>query len=1156
MKKTFARIFLLLIMLSLSLLIAFCLMINYDLSSGKSFIVLFASIIIFMIFIGSLCLQLVNIKLFFKRRFNVNRKLRRIAYLYLKEGIDVQIKRLISPAKWFSSPPPPWFLIIDLFNSEIEALLQDKSMMPSNSITRKRTKSNKNCRWWFFPNAMYFTISCSLIYNKENIKTLWNYIVRLVCRWCRTPSGIILCLPINILIQNEEHKNNSNVRMIRHALDLLFSRLEKRLPVYIIFTNIQDIRGADRWLEGYVDATDDGLAGEFLTHNPNERVCKQVIKSIGKFYYSLSIQRLKLLNKRRGLPDDEFLLFPERIEKMKFPVAGFLSSLCEKDAYLQSGILSGIFFTGTIVNARGDQQSIFSQHLLTECIPRHKTKVFFIPKIKSIATLIALMSIAVTIFALCINSFLQINIDENNTLYQQGLQPLEKNYHNFSEMVELFEQPTYRLFFYPALKWLLKEKARQYVSSMRNENFSPNEINRNLLSRFRMAGVSEKAALIINWAMFINSEKRIADGASLQQINSMPEYSASILIDRQSKLSFSELMALRKAANVLGYEQDFKSWRQTLMTMIAYHPDLTWVLSASIPENHKDIKIINYWPGVLSSKENAVLPWIFTQQGEKYLNNILDSLQDAVGNSPLFLKSREEFWKNYLLKRQSSWLSFADHMMLTDLSTLDKQAWRDVALSIYHIDSPYNRLISDLDSDLSTISDRNAAPWLLFFRRLKSQSSLLIQSKLILNLTRDTMLMRDKLKQYQTQKQELVNPYHTIYSDGSLASYKIYKDELQFLAQEVVYEKHNAKKFLVVDDGKSEINKLFIEFKSWKMASSGDKDIDAQTQLIWSLLQGNARLLRDYVFLKAADEMQNEWKNQVIWPLNVSMQENPIDSIRLEKDLYQHIVIFIKKNAAGFLDLKDDEILSHPWQGKDFPFTPGFLNYINFYIKKTSITEQDSDIRKTLLDEKLQLNDSSLNINALSNNSSLQNGIDNSSAVLTIEGQPSTANHDARLLPIGTSLRLVCTDGDQQLTNMNFNIQTKLNWNPNNCTDVNLIIFFPYFSLEKTYSGTQGLLNFIKDFSSGEHRYHVHDFNFGHQFLNEYEIKSVLVRFTVHGQDNIISSYNQWQLKNDKRMELEKKRQSIDGQLNNLGLSDKKSGILISLPERIVNVWD
>ncbi len=1164
--KFFGKLLLILLVLGVLLSASALLTVYFDWALWKG-VLLFFALLILLVISG---LLLMNISVFSKwlwhslrRLFKFESKFKHISWQSFKKGLDLQLKRRFMPLKWFSAAPPPWYLVIDLFNSGCEQLLQDRHMAPMRTVPGSRRQGSKICRWWFFRNAMYLSVPVHYVLQNDSMAPAWRYLVRWIWLWCRPPAGVIISLSANRLCQHEATEHHALARLLRHAQGLLFKRLEKRLPVYLVMTNLQQLAGSELWLEQHDESLPSGMNGILLNSHYFERVHYQVTKAMDSIFQSLCLQRLRVLHKKRTLPDAATLRFPETIKQLQASLTNFLSPLCEKDSYMEYGVLSGIFITGQRTTPQGEVHGLFSHYLLESAIPGHQVNIRQ-QRVPGIWWLIRKSLQLVLCGAICFSfahAFTQIQNDEAMVNTLQAPTKEERDYLRFTGMTDLNEQGIYRLFFTPALHWLLQDSARQYQSSTHDKIFLPGEVNRHLLQRLQRADLSQRAALITQWAAFINSEQQIAAGASLQTLNEMPEYSAALLSGHPVELAFEQLMAQRKAEYILGEKQSIPAWRRTLQEMLSSTTDLSWLLAVQIPAGSHNISLSDYWTG-LPMEQPVQIPWIFTRLGETFLFRELDNLQQAAGDSAHFHQLREVFWQDYLLKRQDAWLDFARQMSLAESAVTGKNAWQDLLMSVAQRRSPYDRFMTDLARDLSTIEDEQAMPWLALLRDLQRQQAMLGHSGLLTAVARNQTLIRGKLKRYQRQSQRMAKRNRSFFSDTTLGRYKKYRDSLESLSLQVLPGPEKAARVLTIKEtsatarnAPATLNSVFAAFSLWQNASAEQEETDPSQQVLWELCQGDARLLRDYIVLGAAEQLQEEWKSKVFWPLSAKVEDVAVDVGDTEKELYQHIVTFIQKNAAGLITIEEDGIVSHHWQGRVLPLTADFINYVNEYIKADSITGQSLETRKRLLDEKQQIDQQNDNKQGETEETADQDKTAEKPALLTLEGRPATANRDASVLPTGTSLSLSCMDGDQRLVNMNFNTQTQFHWTPKNCDDVVLTIIFPRFRLQKIYPGAEGLVDFVQDYVTGEHRYNINDFTGNSERLNQYRIKNITVRYQLSGQENILALQQAWKAEKKQQSEVAIRREHIDNKLNSLDTPLGASTFLSALPEHIITPW-
>lgn len=1111
------------------------------------------------------------------RYFAFENKKKYIAYTCFKKGLTVQCKRRYLPLKWFSKAPPPWFLVTDMFRSGSDLLFQDSTIAPMQIKAGVRKKNNKPCYWWFFRNAMYLSVPGRFIYNQDSIAATWRYLIRWIWIWCRSPSAVIVSIPVKWLSETSNEQLHIHARMLRSCLGMLFKSQEKRLPIYLVVTNLQQVEGAKRWLQ-LDDGIPLGMTGKVLEGSYFEKVNYQLTKAKDSFWHSLSVQRLNLLQKSRSLPDAATLLFPEKVVNLFEPLKNYLNPLCEKDKYMEYGVLSGIFMTGQHVDEQRAVRGIFSPYLLDEFIPRHQVKIqqqcvpglwWFVRKSIYVSTFLA-------VIVLFSNAFSNVQRDLTDIKTENNTSNIESSHLRLENLFQLNSNKINNFLFGFALDFLQRKEAKVFLRMTRGQKLPVSRLSKDILERFNKSTTQQQANLIINLSRFINIEKEIYFGAPLSKVENMPQYSTGLLFGTSLSIPFSQQLLRRKAENILGDKEDFALWHSILMSMLKSKNDLSWVLVSDFPAAHPDISVASYWhasdDGNSVDNSSAVrnlvlhddtdLEWIYTLAGEEFIRKTLDQIQNAEGNTSAFIESRKNFWKYYLHRRQSAWIYFANTVHAGKYMVRGKKNWRALLRSIIYSDSPYDRILADISNNLATISDSDAEPWLVLLRQLEKQKELLDSSSFFIEISRNQLLLRNKMFR-RVRKDARMNGRNnrTLFSDTAISHRKDYEYGVKNLAQLTLDNPQDASHFFASNSDKavmktlpSSVSGLLTYFSRWKDDSS-EQAIDEHESVVWDLFKGDTQLISDYMLLVVASQLQDSWNSKVVWPLDAQTQNSTVDIESVIKDTYKNIISLLKKNTLFLSVTPKDGFVPVKLNDDSLPFTQAFINYINTYVNIEDITGQSLETRKRLLDEKLALEQQAV-VDDQSSDFSKNNEVKENKAVeLVIQGKPSTANADALVLPVGTSVSLRCDEGMQTIKYMYIYTTKTLFWQPSLCSDILSTVHFPGFSVTKKYSGLTGILDYIKDFSYGEHTYEITDFGDNVELLKKNNVKYITVRYNLNGVSDIESAYSTWQNDYNYNEQKNNKKNEIQSQLMSIEQPTHHSGILTSLPNNIVRLW-
>lgn len=127
---------------------------------------------------------------------------------------------------------------------------------------------------------------------------------------------------------------------------------------------------------------------------------------------------------------------------------------------------------------------------------------------------------------------------------------------------------------------------------------------------------------------------------------------------------------------------------------------------------------------------------------------------------------------------------------------------------------------------------------------------------------------------------------------------------------------------------------------------------------------------------------------------------------------------------------------------------------------------------------------------------------------------------------------------------------------PGTCGKVQIDVYFPRFTLSKSYVGPDGLLKFMHAFSRGELTLAVQAFPQRRDELSALGINNITVRYQVSGSKAVATLYQQWQQRQQQQTALLEQRNQLDSQLLNLSEPTVAKGTLSTLPSQITTDWN
>jgi len=241
----------------------------------------------------------------------------------------------------------------------------------------------------------------------------------------------------------------------------------------------------------------------------------------------------------------------------------------------------------------------------------------------------------------------------------------------------------------------------------------------------------------------------------------------------------------------------------------------------------------------------------------------------------------------------------------------------------------------------------------------------------------------------------------------------------------------------------------------------GEKEFPA----IWEIVFGPL----DFVMVYASDEtacfLQTQWEEQV---LGVLQSTDPDKAARVLfnktdgtvwKFLESTAKPFIGRNESGYYMRRD-------FRRNTIPFKQDFLQFLN------------------------QGSEGLINFEP--------------SYKVSLETLPLDVNDDAEVEPFGCLLEVNCADGNTTLENFNFPNSAAITWVPEKCGNVSLTFLLPQLTLRKTYRGTMGFPQFLKDFEDGSHIFTPDDFPDEKGGMKSMKISWIKVSYKIKGGDSVV----------------------------------------------------
>ena len=224
----------------------------------------------------------------------------------------------------------PWYLLLGAPQSGKTTLIEQAELL----IHQRMTEESQYCQTWLTPNAIYFELPAFLLERDDEI--LWRKLFKLFMAQKNNSglSGILLTVNMYNCCQQTTLEQSS--------LRILSLPIIKRLPIYLIYTHLDQLRGFKEFFDEVTATERQQPFGFFIPKDTYNKT-----KSVNSLFLQLCQQLSECLirhlhQQRQTLQRSLIHDFPLQFESLGNVITPFVQQFFDHKPVLN---LSGIFFT-------------------------------------------------------------------------------------------------------------------------------------------------------------------------------------------------------------------------------------------------------------------------------------------------------------------------------------------------------------------------------------------------------------------------------------------------------------------------------------------------------------------------------------------------------------------------------------------------------------------------------------------------------------------------------------------------------------------------------------------------------------------------------------------------------------------------------------------
>ncbi|ERK11405.1 hypothetical protein L581_3678 [Serratia fonticola AU-AP2C] len=1074
----------------------------------------------------------------------------------------------------------PWYIMMGDRCGKSSLLTGASLPILSSRMEDHGVAPTQTFRWWFFQRVCFLDLSSRFFSGKGELDRSWLQLVRWISRFS-PPAGVVIGISISDLMNNDANALQLKARQIRIQLEPLISRFKYQLPLYITINQCDKYPAFSHWAGLLSKSQQQQALGYYWPLPPD--IDSKDLTTLHPLFTALKegldLARISMGGAQMTVDNPCALLeFPENFAQLQAPLWGFLTSLCEPDAYFTQATLAGVWFTSSEEQTQNQRQrpSYFVQELITHhfaAFSLSREVVWQQSKMRRMAFTCLLLSGCAG--ALCYSAIKSAALMHHDSSLFAPPTLMELLLRNESR----HDSPLIYWPFSLVLNEQHQQVEQQWVTKVSPRLSNMPQMMARYHQTFMTASAVTQRQMALELAQTIITLQSMAEGATLEELGKRNTTISELqLVSTDHSLSQQEKWALQRwmIQQPSGAEH-IAMLRRLLSTLLSHEPTLNWLLApeTSLPA----VQTTDFWPQHIPSgnwtpedgvrikhtprllapetslpalqlkdiwQQNTMsssLSGVWTREGDVRIRQwvaLLDRASHLKQPDPLLVR----FVETLPAKRQDAWrqLLLGASQTLQNIKPHSQSQSQLIAFS--QGESPAMRFAQRIRDELADIPTEEAQPWLNELRRLGRLQSMTSEGESLLKLQETDTRMRNALARWFHGTKNLI-PAPSLNEQAH--AWEMWQVALSAAAHKALGTASLSSDltnglFTPESEFKNSnpLITLFTNYESLRQTLNPQRQqlgIDA----VWALYKSDASMLLANAVARSSCWLNTAWQSNVVWPMRKIASSQDYASRR--QLAWQYITDFMQGPAKGVFIVTDKGPQLGEFKGQTLSVTPEFLNLVRHVLSPDDILNRqdrqsahNDDRLAALTEEVMQLKQQ-------------QAALENEVHSIDIVSEPVTVPEGTRVFPTGTRLTLWCKEGATRFDSMNFAEQMQFTWQPGQCNRVDLDVRFPDFGVQYRYDGASAWPDFLEQFKQGEVLFATQDFDKNAHMLAEQGIKHVLVRFKLSEQQPLQQSWKQWLEIEHLIDELMQQKQKVSEQVQRQKSGDVFLGKLSLLPD-------
>jgi type VI secretion system protein ImpL len=1018
----------------------------------------------------------------------------------------------------------PWYLMMGATGcGKSSALESARLSSPLRDGNREdMAGGTAQCEWFFYDQAVVIDSAgrYTVPVNGERDRQEWQQFLALMMKYRRKEplSAVLVAVAADRLLDPGQEQLKKDAGMIRQRIDELSRAGGVTIPVYVLVTKCDQIRGMHRFCgelpSGWLEQPMGSLNRELPQHAA--QFSEQLLNTIDQRLRRLRLQLLHRPQSNESKESQaEIVLFPEEFGRLRQGLLDFITLVFGANPYQETPTLRGVFF-GSARRSSPPAQAPPGSGQETGALPAHGKGMFLhdlfakvLPGDRSLPAPtrrhlqwraltcnLGLTSWVIAVVALC--GLLSFSFVKNLTTIRDFPQDLSKTVQPSGDLLanlaalERYRQEIVRIEEKNRHWWVPRFglAASMEVEQALKERFCRQfrELILSPTDRQMAAGVAATSPAtpddlygqyLVHLVRRINILRTLLKEKNLVTLQESPQPTPLPLLGTpaapgttEARRTFGILhlsfLVWRKEAGATRKEiAELQSMLDPLLRSRGY--GLQWSVAwVDRQSGLGPVSLRDFWGGSAAVAGAKQVPPSFTRKGKETLENLIRELEAAAPDPAPVAAQMPAFASWYRSAAWAAWREFCAGFSRGEEGLRGQPEWQQAASGMSSEQGPYFALFRRLVLELEPMAGGGPLPlWLQQvgeFQAARVQS--LVQHAVTIKAAEGSKKILTSIRKNVGQEAGA----HKL--EAQLATTKASQDYCAALSAITATLASRSQSFQLAGQtfdeepatGKSPFFAAALAAHRLKTGMAGS----AADPTFCQLLDGPREFLWSYLRKESAAQLQGLWEEQVLaGTLGMTSQQATTALLGPEGLAWR----FVKGPAAPFLSRGLSGYSGKEALGGKIPFEAGLFSFLGKGVKAQA----------ALL--------------ALSRPQNFSVGF---------RGLPTDANAEAKIRPHATRMEIQCGAGIQSLVNNNYPVGKTLSWSPEACGDVTFQIEIGNLVLTRHYLGQQGFPEFLKDLRGGRRTFSAREFPGEKQALERMGVRSITVNYQIIGSGPVL----------------------------------------------------